>query len=295
MRNRPAVGLALAASVGMLAVAPCPSHGEDATSGELVVAVADDPVVSASGASPDPTAEPWPWRVHFNLYGWLPQAPATISVDGAEGSIPENFSKILSDLEFAAMGDIEVYKGPIGVFLSPIYYKGRDSEHFEGLFERRKITLEESVWVLDYGATYAFGPWPLWSGAEATTTLEPFVGARFLNDHIRLKINAGVLEPAQTLVRKTIQFNAPIVGARARTNLTERWGLFLNGDYGGWDVDHLKETWNFGGALEYKFKIGSLQTKLFGGYRYLNVRYKDRDLKLRVAIKGVLFGFGFEL
>lgn len=295
MSDHRAVVFGLAASLALLTASPRAALGDEPPS-DVPVVPAAEASVSANDAASNATPEPWPWRFHFSLYGWLPAAPATITVDGVSSEIPERFSRILGDMEFAGMGAFEVYKGPIGAFVNAIYYKGRDTERFQGLLEPRKIRLEESAWLLDYGASYAFGPWPLWRGADPpTTTLEPFLGGRFLNDHIRLKINAGVLEPARTLVRTTIQFNAPIVGGRARANLGKRWDLFFQGDYGGWDIDHLKETWNFGGDLGYKFKIGSLETKVFGGYRYLNVRYEDRELRIRVAIKGPLIGFGFEL
>jgi hypothetical protein len=42
-----------------------------------------------------------PWRFQVNLYSWLPDAPATINVDGKEiVDVPEDLDTILDSLEW---------------------------------------------------------------------------------------------------------------------------------------------------------------------------------------------------
>ena len=87
-----------------------------------------------------------PWRFNAKIYGWLPKAPAAIFIDQDEVSnIPESLDNILDDLKMTAMFELEAHKGPLGFFVSPVYYKGEDNEKFTGLLdERRKVTLKES-------------------------------------------------------------------------------------------------------------------------------------------------------
>lgn len=74
-----------------------------------------------------------PWQFSFNIYGWLPDAPATIKVDGVEiAKIPETFDNILRALEMMAMLRFDARKGPLGLFDSPIYYDGDYDKRFTG-------------------------------------------------------------------------------------------------------------------------------------------------------------------
>ena len=55
----------------------------------------------------------------------------------------------------------------LGFFISPVYYDGKTSEHFTGLAgKRRKVTLEESVWAINYGVGYEIGRWRLGKRSE---------------------------------------------------------------------------------------------------------------------------------
>jgi hypothetical protein len=132
----------------------------------------------SSAAQEGQSWEDAPWRFNANVYGWLPQAPATVKIDQEEvAELPESFDNIFDSLEVMAMLEFEARRGPLGFFISPIYYEGKDTEHFNGLFERRKITLEETVWLVNYGVGYEIGKWHLGETADsATVTVEPFVG-----------------------------------------------------------------------------------------------------------------------
>jgi hypothetical protein len=124
-----------------------------------------------------------PWQFSAKIYGWLPEAPATIKVEGhGVTNMPESLDNILDSLEMMAMFELEAHKGPLGFFVSPIYYKGKYTEHFAGLpGETHKLTLEETVWAIDYGVAYELGQWHLGKAADSpTVTVEPFVGGVLL-------------------------------------------------------------------------------------------------------------------
>ena len=124
--------------------------------------------MAAASAAEDMTAEwEWsslsatktdPWRFIVNVYGWLPSAPVDIKTKEGDASAPESFDNIFDSLQLAGMAEAEIHKGPIGVFVSPIFYKGEDDEHFTGLLgASRKATLQETVWLIKYGVSY---DWP---------------------------------------------------------------------------------------------------------------------------------------
>ena len=76
---------------------------------------------SAEKEAPDQKKDPWAWRFNLNVYGWLPWAPVDITLGDHTAYIPEDLNVIFESLRFAAMFEAEVHKGPIGVFVSPLY------------------------------------------------------------------------------------------------------------------------------------------------------------------------------
>lgn len=237
-----------------------------------------------------------PWRFNFKGYGWLPEAPATIKINGKDvDNLPESFDNILDDLDVAAMLELEAHKGPLGFFVSPVYYDGKDTEHFKGAAgERRKFTLEESAWIIDYGVAYEFGQWRLGKATDSpTVTVEPFVGALYFHDNIKVDVNPGALGIGLK-IRKTVTFNTPIVGLNTLLRFNDRWDLRVSGNYGVFNASEVNRTWQGVGLLGYHLKMGDVPSQVFVGYRYLHVDIENDPIELEVDVKGPLVGFGFE-
>jgi hypothetical protein len=237
-----------------------------------------------------------PWRFSMIGYGWAPDAPVTIKTEEGDtvANLPEDFDKILSSLEFAAMAEFEVHKGPFGVFFSPIYYDGNDSENFIGaLGQSRSVKISESVWLFDYGVSYDLGVARLGEGPDRPTViLQPYAGGRYLHDKIKIDLAPGLVDPGLR-IRETVEFNTPIVGLNTMWDLTGGWRFRLEADYGGFNVDGVNETYQVIGALGYAFEMSDYTAKVFAGYRYLYLDYEE-DLELELTVKGPLVGFGVE-
>jgi hypothetical protein len=252
--------------------------------------------LSTTDAPADVKEDRWPWRFRVNGYGWMPRAPVDIEVDDNDvANYPEGFDNIFDSLEFAAMFEVEAYKGPIGAFVSPIYYEGKDTERFTGLAgERRKATLKEKVWLIKYGVSYDLGPWRLGKTSDSpTVVLQPYVGGLYLHDDITLQTNKGLLDEGLDF-KTTIEINTPIVGLNTLWDLTKRWNLRLGANYGGWDVDDMKKTYEFIGTVGFNFKMWNVSSHVFAGYRYVHIDYKKKNVELKVDIEGPLVGIGWE-
>jgi hypothetical protein len=238
-----------------------------------------------------------PWRFNVNVYAWFPKAPVKIDVGQEEVDLPESLSNIYSGIQLGGMAEIEVHKGPIGVFASPLYVKLKDSEHVQGLFEKRKVTLEEEVFLMDYGVSYRFRPWHLGknaaTGYSPSIAVEPYGGFRYLHDPIKVKVSPGVFGEGLT-VKKTIEFNTPIIGISTHWDLTKRWALRLQGDIGGFHVDNVDNTYQGIGVVGYRFKMWDVSSAVYAGYRYTRVHYDDDDIEIDVALQGPLLGIGWE-
>ena len=125
-----------------------------------------------------------------------------------------------------------------------------------------------------------------------TATVEPFVGGLYPRDKIKLDVNPGLFDIGLR-IRKTIEFNTPIVGVSTLWRFNDRWSLRVSGNYGGFHVDDVNETWQGIGLLGYNFKMGDVSTEAFAGYRYLHIDYGDEPLEIDVDIKGPLVGIGW--
>lgn len=237
-----------------------------------------------------------PWRFSALGYGWLPQAPANIKHNNNDvENLPENTDTIVDGLELAAMLEFEAHKGRLGLFLSPIYYKGKADEHFTGpLGERRKLTVKEKVFLADYGVSWALGPWNLGAEADtATLTLSPFVGARYFHDPIEMKVDPGVIEIDNGLDEEiTVEFNTPIIGVKAAVKLSERWDFAVSADFGVANADEVDSTRQYLGGVNYRFKIKHVATRVIAGYRYLHLDLENQPIEVHVDVKGPFIGFG---
>jgi hypothetical protein len=200
-------------------------------------------------------------------------------------------------MEFAAMFELEVHKGPLILFANTVYYKGKYDEDFTGQLSGavRNYSLEEEVWAVKYGAGYRFGPWNLNEGPEPQTlSLIPWAGAFFFSDDWEVNVTpAGKIFDG---VEKsgTLDFNTPMIGLGARWKITQRWYVNLSYGAGGWSVDDVDNIYDFIGNVGYRFSMKGVSSKVFAGYRYLHIDYEKDPVELNVDIKGPFIGIGWE-
>ena len=239
-----------------------------------------------------------PWRFRINLYGWLPDAPATINVNGKEVvDVPENLDTILDSLNLTAMFELEAHKGPLVLFANNIYYKGKYDENFTGPITSlpKEYELQEEVWAIKYGAGYELGRWSTGKSVTSPTfNLIPWVGGFYFHDDWSLTVKPYGA-PLSGKTTGSYDFNTPMVGLASRVALTEKWYLNLSYGYGGWDVDSVDEIYDFVGNVGYRFMMGDVSTRVFAGYRYLYFdRPDDRGIEIELTAKGPFFGMGWE-
>lgn len=238
-----------------------------------------------------------PMRFHVNVYGWLPEAPATIKVDGEEvAGLPESLDTILDSLDAAAMFELEAHKGPVGVFVNTVYYEGEDDTSFTGpLGQRRKLEVsEDKVFIVTYGLGYSLGTWQLAKDAAyPRVTVTPYVGGFYFHDDLTMKVKPGALDHGLNF-KKNVEVHSPNVGLQTNWEFTDRFFVSLAGHYGGWDVDDVHRTRQFIGTGGYRFKMWDVSSKVFAGYRYLHLDLRKSDIEVHVDAKGPFVGLGWE-
>lgn len=236
-----------------------------------------------------------PWQFQAALYGWMPKAPATIESGGNKVKIPEDFSTILDSLEFAFMGHGVARKGPLSVFVSPIFYKGEYDDRIKvSGAGSAKGTVEESVWLVNYGLSYEIGKYHFGDASSPkSVAIEPFVGGSYLHDPIEVKIDPARL-PGGLEIDETVEYNTPIIGLRTHWDLSNGWQFHVGGFYGGFNVDDVDKTYEISAVASYDFKSRKVPARWFFGWRHTKIDYDDGDLAFDVKITGPLIGIGFD-
>jgi hypothetical protein len=238
-----------------------------------------------------------PWTFDAYIDGWLPKAPADIRIDGNDILLPENLNKILDSLKLAAMLRFNAHKGPLGFFVNPLFYIGTyDKIRIRLPFEEVDGKLDENVWWIDYGISYEIGRWDFGKdGKSRVVTLEPFAGFLFFHDNITITTEPGIIHPDGTATHKTVSTNSPIIGLKSSIQLNDNWDLRLLGDYGGFNVNKMNETYQMAGYFHYGFKMRKLNATAYFGYRFLHVDLKNKgeSVEVSVDVKGPLLGIGF--
>jgi hypothetical protein len=300
--------------LALLAAAPLAGRADETASGaesEVPVPVAEEPSQQPTDAPPDAESLPWrftfdepsdfksaPWRFGLDIIGWLPRVPIEVVDEGIKEKDTMTLHDLLRWMRFYLPLELAVRKGPFGVFASPIVYLAKTTKHIPihvslpELTGEEDITVRENVLIMEFGLSYQLGRWDLWDHPDwiipsPAITVEPFVGGLTLVDKFKIKIRPG------PTVRPDITFVTPIIGLNTFWDLTERWNLKISGYYGGFGVYHVRETGNVIGKIGYRFKIGSVPSNVYVGYRYLHLEH-DEELDIHADVRGPLVGIGFE-
>jgi hypothetical protein len=310
------IGMLALAALGLATTAAAPSVARaDKTGAGGEVAASATQWRSASPTTPPPatTAAPWwgsavdvtpkpwwrgtgeePWRFNAAVYGWLPNAPVEINLGPVDSTLPEDLGTLVDALEYAIELNLEARKGRFGGYVAPLFGGLSAAEDVQGPIQEHRAKLEEFLYLIDFGLSYEIGQWPLWNRpdwilASPAVTVEPYVGARWLLDNISINI-----DPPGRDFEPQIKFITPVIGLRTIWDLTDRFNLRFEGDYGGFDVDHVKRTYDVVGLLGYRFKpLEKLNINVFAGYRYLYLHY-EKVAEIELTAKGAIVGLAFE-
>jgi hypothetical protein len=188
-------------------------------------------------------------------------------------------------------------KGPLGLFVNPIYYNGSWENEFKKFpLTGRGYKLNERVFLVDYGASYEIGRWEIGkNGISREITLEPYAGGRWFYDNLTVRVDPGLITDG---FKKyiNISITAPIVGLQSRANLSKSWDVLFVGDYGGFHVGNFDKTYQLATYFEYNFNWGKNKknsARAFLGYRYLYLEGANDTTFVKVAVKGPIVGIGF--
>jgi opacity protein-like surface antigen len=266
---------AAAASAAVQAAEPDPAAPDPAAQ----PAEPAQDTAAAPVAAHAPLAEPRKsggWEFIVTPYLWAAGSKTKFTTRQDETvTVKDSFFDILGDLKFAFMS-------------------GAEAKH-------DRLVLTSDIMFMSLGASGSgnVGPIPL----EADVDLKLLImtglagvrvvdeGPRFFDlmgglRHISTKVDVELTGPFETRERSPkISHIGPVLAARGRAPLGERWGIYGYADVGGFGISSAS-SWQLRAEIQYDI---SQHWQLGGGWRHLHARDKKNGFELRQTIDGPIF------
>jgi hypothetical protein len=225
------------------------------------------------------------WTCTLEPYGWLPGVYGQVGAKGLPAvNVGRNPIQVLSKLDWAAFLNAEVRKGRWGLIADGFYAKfslpgSPTGTYYQGATATLNQSMDSLVAafrVVDDRRYFA----------------DLYAGARY--NYIGVQVSAtpavGLQGSLPTSASADTSWVDPIVGIRARVNLTRLLYLEALGDVGGFDAGS-QITWNtqatFGARLTRNIDFQA-------GYRYMYVDYVKGSLDCNLNFAGALAGIVFK-
>ncbi len=210
------------------------------------------------------------WRVIVSPYIWAASLNGHANILGRRTDIDVPFSDIFKNLDFSAMGNVEVTNGQWGVYFDGQYTKTSQSMSVHS----QTLGADISSTGLSAGAFWRVYEMPLDGetvfGGQQLFAFEPIVGLRWT----QLKVDFMFDRWSES---RKLQWTDPFVGARIHTDLNDRWNLFAEADIGGFGAgtDFSAQGQAY---LGYRTHIFNQPALLRAGYRALYQNYDGGDV-----------------
>lgn len=213
----------------------------------------------------------WVWQVTPYVWATGVSGDITPFAGAPTASFDSSFSEVLEDLDGAFFLSGYARRGRL-VFLGDLSYSRTSREgrippgiSAEGELEQTSLTFAAGYRVVE----------------DPAVAVDLLAGARFW------RIEGAVDVPLVGVARSATEtFTDPILAVRANFSLAPNWSAIVYGDYGGFGVGSEK-TSQLVATVNYRVNERFL---LSGGYRVLNVDYRDGGTRIDATMSGPMFG-----
>ncbi len=217
------------------------------------------------------------WKFVAAPYLWAMSIDGDVTLGNRTADFTIDFvDDILSELDFAALGHLEVQKGRWGLFFDNVY-SDISAKNQTALGE---VKLDNSLFVMELGAIWRVTDWSSDNPRKSSGAFELIGGARYW--HIENEISLANIEKRE----KTADWTDPFIGARMLIPLSERLMLSLRGDVGGFGAGS-DFSWNAVGLLGYEF---TEMISAWAGYRAVGVEFEEGEGFNRYEIDATFHG-----
>jgi hypothetical protein len=236
----------------------------------------------AAGQSPDtaPTGDQWVFTVA--PYLWAASMDGHAAVGGIKSDVDVPVQDVLKDLSFGAMLAVDVQKGRFGVGVNGLFARvSPDSEVGNIKIDATSDSAQLAVLPFYRLVEWQYGVSS--SGQPLRLVVAPEAGFRYTYLRTELEIRGGrTVDGSESWVD-------PLIGSRIGLDLTDRWAIIGEGNFGGFGVGS-DFTWNAQAYVGYQFSLFGRPTTLLLGYRALYQDYHHRNFEWDVTMHGPVIG-----
>lgn len=232
---------------------------------------------SPAEAAPDGDVPDRELRIDLTFYTWMSSVSSTVASDDSESTVDMAFKDILKVVDFANFGHLEIQKGKWGLFSEMDFIKLSGDTEFRR--PRSGIPFEVQADGVIKQAMVELGVIRSFDGSRVG--LDLLAGARYF----RLESDVSVGPIDSSLTKDWVD---PMIGARVRWRISDRWLASLRADVAGFGLGSGSElSTNIIAAINYdineKYSIGF-------GYRYLDIDYEGDSADISMTTYGPVIG-----
>ena len=234
----------------------------------LLVAVLGGPVMAQEGT----------WSFALSPYLWAPGTSSSVATRFGTLDTDATIGDVVSATDFALMGALEARNGRWG-FIADLLHADlteRSDTPFGALFSRARVETRLTK-LTGYAAYQVYD--------DGQVAFDALGGFRAVSLDLDVSLSPGML-PARSFGSSSSWVD-PLVGARARVALTDRWFATALGDIGGFGVGS-DLTWQILVTVGYQFdERWSVQ----GGWRHLSIDKEVNGRDVELDLGGPVLGF----
>ena len=283
MRKPATEGVARRAKTRVAAISGSPSRGCRAVACALLAGAFASPLPAAAA---DEAADSW--RFEVTPYLWATGLDGTLAITArpqAGVAVQQSFSDLFKILDFAASGSFEARNGRWGVLFDAVYFKVSDTAAVTG--PQGFVTLAADGTVTQQMYTLLAS----YRVSDGPSQVDLLGGLRYasVEGEADLRATLPQLPSAGRSFGQKEHWVDPVIGARIRHPLGERWTLVGYADVGGFGIGS-DLSWQVIAGANYAFSPG-IVGKL--GYRVVAFDYSEQNFAYDMRFAGPYAGVGF--
>jgi hypothetical protein len=215
-------------------------------------------------------AAPSPWSCTVNLYGWAESLDGYVKIHNVPLPVFVSSNELISHLEFAAMGSVEVGYGRWSFLADVNYARVGVNQPIDRIFTRLgSVDYKQEQFLGNFVGMYELVK-------NDSVNFDIYAGARV--NWIQMDISDGNLFSRS----QSKSWVDPIIGCRLQAELSHSFFFRAMGDIGGFGVAST-DTYQAMAGFGYRFcKEGSVLL----GYRVLGTNYASGDFKYDIVASG---------
>lgn len=217
------------------------------------------------------------WSFALSPYAWTPGITSSVEAAWGTVEVDKSIGDVLSDLDLAFMGAFEARNGRWSLIADLFYANLSQSRPtpLGVLFSRAEIETEAK-------ALSGYAGYRVFEGGQVAVDL--MAGFRINSVDLDVSLAPGLLPGQHFGVSET--WVDPLVGGRARFDITDRWFATTFADIGGLGGGS-DFTWQVFASLGYQFdERWSVQ----GGWRYVSIEKEIDGRDTTIILNGPLLG-----